>query len=404
MNKHMEQDLSNFTQSVSKVTDALNAQAKQIMQQVGILQNHSESQQSQAKVTFEEQLNHLTKIRHLLEDQSVSDILINGPKSVFIERRGVCSKADVEFDNDAQVLEMAKTIALHSGRVISHEYPMVDARLMDGSRVNIVAPPLTVDGTCISIRKFSKAGLSLGDMVRKHTISEQIAHILKIAAACKISILVSGGTGSGKTTMLNALSRHINPKERIVVIEDSAELNIKNPDKVRLEAKPQIKGEIGSIEVTIRDLVKNSLRMRPDRIIVGETRGPEAFDMIQAMNTGHSGSMTTLHANSPRDALTRLENMIGMTNYNMPQKSVRQQIASAVAVIIQLKRLSTGQRVVTHISEVTGTEGDTIAMQDIFTYKGDKQFAWNEIMPRFSNIAIGKGYKEQLNKALGTNL
>ena len=308
----------------------------------------------------------LGPLEALLADPSISDIMVNGSDQVFVERSGKLELTDVRFQDNNHVMNIATRIVTRIGRRIDESSPICDARLADGSRVNVIAPPLAIDGPSISIRKFSKKSLSLDVMSRSGTMSQKMAMLLKIAARSRLNILISGGTGSGKTTLLNALSQLIDPSERIVTIEDAAELQLQQPHVVRLETRPP--NLEGKGEVTMRGLVKNSLRMRPDRIIVGEVRGGEAVDMLQAMNTGHEGSMCTVHANKPRDALTRLENMVGMAGINLPSKAVRTQIASAVDVIVQASRMRDGVRRVAAVTEVVGMEGDVIVTQDLYTY------------------------------------
>jgi len=303
----------------------------------------------------------------LLNDSSVSDILVNGPNQVYVERKGKLVLTDVRFRNDAHVLRLAQRIASSVGRRVDQSSPMLDARLADGSRVNVVIPPLSLRGPCISIRKFSRSFIGFAKMVTFKSVSPELSRALEIAARCRLNILISGGTGSGKTTLLNALSGLIDPGERIVTIEDTAELQLQQPHVVQLESRPP--NVEGDGLVTQRDLLRNSLRMRPDRIIVGEVRGPEAFDMMQAMNTGHNGSMSTVHANSARDALTRLENMVLMADLNLPSRAVRGQIVSALDLIVQITRMRDGIRRVTEVTEVVGLEEDTITLAPLFTYK-----------------------------------
>jgi len=309
----------------------------------------------------------LGPIEPLIEDESVTDIMVNGAKQVYVERRGKLELTDVRFRDDDHVMNVATKIVTRIGRRIDESQPLVDARLADGSRVNIITPPLAIDGPSISIRKFSKKTITLDTMAQQANISPQMATLLKIAARCRLNILISGGTGSGKTTLLNALSRLIDAAERTVTIEDAAELQLQQPHVVRLETRPP--NLEGTGEITMRDLLRNSLRMRPDRIILGEIRGAEALDVLQAMNTGHDGSMSTIHANSPREALTRLENMVGMTGINLPSRAVRTQIAAAVHLVAQVNRMRDGVRRVTHVMEVVGMEGDTITTQELFTYQ-----------------------------------
>ncbi len=309
----------------------------------------------------------LGPLEPLIEDETVTDIMVNGAKQVYVERRGKLELTDVTFRDDQHVMNVATKIVTRIGRRIDELRPLVDARLPDGSRVNIIIPPLAIDGPAISIRKFSKRTITLDTMAQQANISPEMATLLKIAARCRLNILISGGTGSGKTTLLNALSRLIDPTERTVTIEDAAELQLQQPHVVRLETRsPNLEG---SGEVTMRELLRNSLRMRPDRIILGEIRGAEALDVLQAMNTGHDGSMSTIHANRPREALTRLENMVGMTGINLPSRAVRTQIAGAVNMIVQVSRMRDGVRRVTDVIEVVGMEGDVVTTQELFTYQ-----------------------------------
>jgi pilus assembly protein CpaF len=307
----------------------------------------------------------------LLADETVSDIMVNGPKQVYVERKGKLQLTDVGFRDNAHVMSICTRIVSRVGRRVDETSPLCDARLPDGSRVNIIIPPLALDGPSISIRKFAKHKITLDVMERQGNLSPEMATVLKIAGRCRLNILISGGTGSGKTTLLNALSRMIDHGERVVTIEDAAELQLQQPHVVRLETRPP--NLEGNGEVTQRDLVKNALRMRPDRIILGEIRSGEALDMLQAMNTGHDGSLGTIHANRPREALTRLENMVAMTGVKLPHEAVRAQIAGALNMIVQVSRMRDGVRRITYISEVVGMEGDVITMQDLFTfeYKGE---------------------------------
>ena len=309
----------------------------------------------------------LGPLEPLIEDDTVTDIMVNGAQQVYVERRGKLELTGVKFRDDDHVMNVATKIVTRIGRRIDESTPLVDARLMDGSRVNIIVPPLAIDGPSISIRKFSKKTITLDTMAQQANISPEMATLLKVAARCRLNILISGGTGSGKTTLLNALSRMIDPAERTVTIEDAAELQLQQPHVVRLETRPP--NLEGSGEITMRDLLRNALRMRPDRIILGEIRGAEALDVLQAMNTGHDGSMSTIHANAPREALTRLENMVGMTGINLPSRAVRTQIAAAVHLIAQVNRMRDGIRRITHIMEVVGMEGDVITTQELFTFQ-----------------------------------
>lgn len=356
----------------------------------------------------------LGPIQPLLEDETVNDILINQFNSVYVERNGRLEKTDIQFGNDEEVISIARQIVKAVGRQLNPARPLVDARLMDGSRVNIIAPPLSVDGTAISIRKFSKQNITLDDMAERGNISSQLADFCKVLGKCRLNVIISGGTGSGKTTFLNAISDYIEAHERVVTIEDAAELRLQQPHIVRLETKPvTFEHDRREDEVSIRDLVKNALRMRPDRIIVGEVRGPEAFDMMQAMNTGHEGSLTTIQANHPRDCLSRLDNMINMANVGLPASSIRQQIASAINIVVQISRMRDGKRRVTYVSEIAGMEGDIITMQDLFSFniRGENQygtlhgqFQWSGVMPRFLRRVAYYGEQERLEQALGVKL
>src|SRR6266851_2377459 len=309
----------------------------------------------------------LGPLEPLIADETVSDIMVNGPKQVYVERRGKLELTDVMFRDNGHLMNICTKIVTRIGRRIDESRPLVDARLPDGSRVNIIIPPLAIDGASISIRKFSKKSITLDIMAANLSMSPAMATVLKIAARCRLNILISGGTGSGKTTLLNALSRMIDSTERTVTIEDAAELQLQQPHVVRLETRPP--NLEGTGEINMRDLLKNALRMRPDRIIIGECRGEEALDMLQATNTGHDGSMSTIHANNPREALTRLENMIGMAGINLPSRAMRTQIASAVHLICQVQRMRDGGRRVSHITEVVGMEGEIITTQDLFTFQ-----------------------------------
>ncbi len=309
----------------------------------------------------------LGPLEPLIADETVSDIMVNGPKQVYVERRGKLELTDVIFRDNGHLMNICTKIVTRIGRRIDESRPLVDARLPDGSRVNIIIPPLAIDGASVSIRKFSKKSITLDIMAANLSMSPAMATMLKIAARCRLNILISGGTGSGKTTLLNALSRMIDSTERTVTIEDAAELQLQQPHVVRLETRPP--NLEGTGEINMRDLLKNALRMRPDRIIIGECRGEEALDMLQAMNTGHDGSMSTIHANNPREALTRLENMIGMAGINLPSRAMRTQIASAVHLICQVQRMRDGGRRVSHITEVVGMEGEIITTQDLFTFQ-----------------------------------
>ncbi|TQP29483.1 CpaF family protein [Vibrio cholerae] len=333
-----------------------------------------------------DELKGLGPLQALLENDDISDIMINGPSDIFIEIGGKLQKSSIQFVNEKQLNTIAKRIASAVGRRIDESKPLCDARLADGSRVNIVIPPLAIDGTSISIRKFKEQKIKLENLVEFGALSVEMAKLLSIASHCKCNILISGGTGSGKTTLLNALSGFIGNTERIVTIEDAAELQLQQPHIVRLETR-QASVE-GSGEITARDLVINALRMRPDRIIVGECRGGEAFEMLQAMNTGHDGSMSTLHANTPRDAIARVESMVMMATASLPIQAIRRTIVSAVDLIVQVKRLHDGSRKVMFISEIIGLEGDSVVMEDIFRFENNGEFQDGKIQGQFRSPGL----------------
>jgi pilus assembly protein CpaF len=309
----------------------------------------------------------LGPLEPLLADPTISDILVNGSQQVYVERRGQLSLTDVTFADDDHLMKIIDKIVSRVGRRVDESSPMVDARLSDGSRVNVIIPPLALDGPVLSIRRFAVVPLSMENLIEFKTLTAEMAQVLQALSSAEVNLLISGGTGSGKTTLLNIMSGFIDPGERVVTIEDAAELQLRQPHVVRLETRPA--NIEGRGEITQRTLVRNALRMRPDRIILGETRGAEAVDMLQAMNTGHEGSMTTVHANTARDALARLENMLAMAGMTLPPKVARAQIASAINVVIQVNRLTDGKRKLISISEITGLEGEMISMQDVFTFK-----------------------------------
>ncbi|MEN3972695.1 CpaF family protein [Sphingomicrobium sp. XHP0235] len=340
----------------------------------------------------------LGPLEPLLKDTSITDILVNGADNVFVERYGKLEPSPVHFKDEAHLVRIIQKIVSAVGRRIDESSPMVDARLADGSRVNAVVPPLALDGALLSIRKFAKVPIGLDRLVEIGSLPAEVAEVLQAAVVARRNIIISGGTGSGKTTMLNALSRSIDASERIVTIEDSAELQLQQDHVARLETRPP--NIEGRGEIAARDLVKNALRMRPDRIIVGEVRAGEAFDMLQAMNTGHDGSMTTIHANTPRDSISRLEQMIGMSGIDIPERSSRAQIASAVNMIVQVSRLSDGRRRLTSVAEITGMEGEIIQMQEIFRFKKtgvaedgmvEGHFEATGVLPRFLDVASAYG-------------
>jgi pilus assembly protein CpaF len=340
----------------------------------------------------------LGPLEPLLNDPTISDILVNTSQHVYVERRGRLEHTDVTFYDDAHLMKIIERIVSRVGRRIDESTPMVDARLPDGSRVNAIIPPSAIDGPLVSIRRFAVNPLTVTDMVNNQSFTPAMAQLLEALIKAKLNVLISGGTGSGKTTLLNLLSGFIPNDERVVTIEDAAELQMRQEHVLRLETRPP--NIEGKGEISQRSLVRNALRMRPDRIVLGEVRGAEALDMLHAMNTGHEGSMATLHANTPRDALTRLENMVGMAGLTMPIKAIRQQIASAITVVVQASRLTDGRRKLMSIQEVTGMEGDIINMQEIFTFKRtgvDENgmikgyFCATGVRPKFSDRLVGFG-------------
>lgn len=350
----------------------------------------------------------LGPLQQLMGDQSISDIMINGPNTVYVERRGRIEKTNVKFRSNQHLLQIAQRIANQSGRRVDESSPLLDARLKDGSRVNVVIPPVALDGVSVSIRRFSDKGITLADMIASGSVSQQICDFLSIISKCRMNVIVSGGTGSGKTTMLNALSQLIDPGERIVTIEDSAELRLKQPHVVRLESRPaNIEGQG---RITIRDLVQNALRMRPDRIIVGECRGGETFDMLQAMNTGHDGSMSTIHANNADEALNRLENMVLMSGFELPTTVIKGYIAGAVEIIIQTARMRDGVRRISEIVEITGYNGTVINTKPLFKFipldtdsegKIIGEFKFSGQMPDLIEKVEYLGLGDELRRSLG---
>jgi len=390
--------------------DDLTRQIGEIVREITIdekLNLNAPEQQSIVDLMLDDMLG-LGPLEPLLADESVTDIMVNGPYQIYVERRGKLELSGVRFQNDEHVLNIARRIVSQIGRRVDETTPLVDARLLDGSRVNIIIPPLAIDGPSISIRKFSKKGITLDVMQNQKNISPAMGTVLKIASRSQLNILISGGTGSGKTTLLNAMSQMIDPGERIVTIEDAAELQLQQPHVVRLETRPP--NLEGSGEITMRDLVKNALRMRPDRIILGEVRGSEAVDMLQAMNTGHDGSLGTIHANRPREALTRLENMIGMAGINLPARAVRTQIASALDMIVQVSRMRDGMRRITHVEEIVGMEGEIITTQTLFTYEFEGEgkdglllgsFKSSGLRPHFTPRAAYFGLDKPLMEVMG---
>jgi len=343
----------------------------------------------------------LGPLEPLLKDPTISDILVNRHDTIYIERRGKIERTNVTFKDDEHLMRVIERIVSSVGRRIDESSPMVDARLQDGSRVNAIIPPLAIDGPVVSIRRFGADPLKMAMLVENKALTKDIADMLQMVVHARLNVLISGGTGAGKTTLLNALSAFIPENERIVTIEDSAELQLQQPHTVRLETRPP--NIEGRGEVTQRDLVRNALRMRPDRIVIGEVRGGEAIDMLQAMNTGHDGSLTTIHANTPRDALSRLETMIQMTGMRLSDRAMRQQVASAINIVLQVARMSDGTRRVTSISEITGMEGETITMQEIFQYERTGVDSQGMVVGRFRPTGIRPRFAERL-KSCGMQL
>ena len=338
----------------------------------------------------------LGPLEPLLADPAISDILVNSYSNVFIERRGKLEKTSISFKDDEHLMRVIERIVSTVGRRIDEAQPMVDARLPDGSRVNAIIPPLSIDGPTLSIRRFGTDPLKMPQLIENGALTREIAILFEMCVRARLNIIISGGTGAGKTTLLNAMSAYIPSDERIVTIEDSAELQLQQPHVVRLETRPM--NIEGKGEVSQRDLVRNSLRMRPDRIVIGEVRGGEAIDMLQAMNTGHDGSLTTIHANSPRDALARLETMIQMTGMRLSDRAMRQQVASAVNLVIQVARLTDGTRRITSISEITGMEGEMITMQEIFQFERTGVDAAGKVLGRFRTTGIRPRFAERLKQ------
>jgi len=343
----------------------------------------------------------LGPLEPLLADPTISDILVNSHSTIYVERRGKLEATNVAFKDDEHLMRVIERIVSSVGRRIDESSPMVDARLRDGSRVNAIIPPLSIDGPVLSIRRFGTEPLRMDSLIENKALTRDIADMLEMCVKARLNVLISGGTGAGKTTLLNALSAYIPENERIVTIEDSAELQLQQPHVVRLETRPP--NIEGRGEVTQRDLVRNALRMRPDRIVIGEVRGGEAIDMLQAMNTGHDGSLTTVHANTPRDALARLETMIQMTGMRLSDRAMRQQVASALDLVVQVARLSDGTRRLTAISEITGMEGETITMQEIFIFERTGVDSQGQVIGRFRPTGIRPRFAERL-KASGLQL
>ena len=339
----------------------------------------------------------LGPLEPLMRDPAVADILVNSAKNVYVERRGLLEKTDVQFRDNAHLRQIIDRIVSAVGRRVDESSPMVDARLADGSRVNAIIPPLALDGPCLSIRRFTNVKLSGAELVTNHSLTTQMLDLLKACVKARLNVVISGGTGAGKTTLLNLLSSYISERERIITIEDAAELQLQQEHVVRLETRPaNIEGKGAILQ---RQLLINSLRMRPDRIVVGEVRGEEALDMLQAMNTGHDGSLTTIHANTPRDALGRLETMVAMAGLNLPDKAIRRQIASAIDVVLQVSRLSDGTRKVIYLSEITGMEGETVSIQDIFQFHRRGIGPRGEVLGEFLPVGIRPKFADRLEAA-----
>ncbi|MCA0919483.1 CpaF family protein [Pseudooceanicola nanhaiensis] len=363
----------------------------EVLQEKGVVLNREE--RTTLVQELYDEVKGLGPLESLLKDDTVSDILVNGPHQIFVEREGKLQLSDVTFKDERHLLRIIDKIVSAVGRRVDESNPYVDARLADGSRFNAMVPPIAVDGSLVSIRKFKKDKLGIDDLVRFGAFSEEMAAYLQAAVACRLNVIVSGGTGSGKTTTLNALSSFIDNSERILTIEDTAELQLQQVHVGRMESRPP--NVEGKGAVTPRDCLKNALRMRPDRIIVGETRGEEVIDMLQAMNTGHDGSMTTIHANSARDGVSRLENMIAMAGIEMPLKAMRSQISSAVHIIVQASRLQDGSRRMTSITEITGMEGEVISMQEVFRFQRVGLTPENKIIGHFTATGVRSHYSER---------
>lgn len=379
------------TASENDLRQEINAIAQESLEDMGIVLNREERMTVSQELFFE--VTGLGPLETLLKDETVNDILVNGPQQIFVEREGKLELTDVTFKDEKHLLRIIDKIVSAVGRRVDESNPYVDARLQDGSRFNAMVPPIAVDGSLVSIRKFKKDKLGIEDLVQFGAFTEEMAAYLQAAVACRLNVIVSGGTGSGKTTTLNALSSFIDNSERILTIEDTAELQLQQTHVGRMESRPP--NVEGKGEVSPRDCLKNALRMRPDRIIVGETRGEEVIDMLQAMNTGHDGSMTTIHANSARDGVSRLENMIAMAGIEMPIKAVRSQISSAVNLIVQASRLQDGSRRMTSITEITGMEGDVISMQEVFKYQRVGLTPDNKIIGHFTATGVRSNYSDR---------
>jgi len=391
-----------------QVRDEINDMVSEIISMRGLVLSMQEQQ-----LVIEDICNDvlgLGPIEPLLARDDIADLMVNGPDVVYIEVNGKMEKTTIKFRDQAQLMNICQRIVSAVGRRVDEASPICDARLADGSRVNVIAPPLAIDGTALTIRKFKKDKLTLENLLQFGSITPELKTVMEVISAIRLNTLISGGTGSGKTTLLNCMTGHIDPAERIITCEDSAELQLQQPHVVRLETRPP--NLEGKGEISMRDLVKNCLRMRPERIIVGEVRGPEAFDLLQAMNTGHDGSMGTIHANNPREAISRVENMIMMGGYNLPSKAMREQISGAVNVIVQASRLRDGSRKITHLTEVIGMEGDIITLQDLCVYEIEGEDAngklvgrhkFSGLRPSFWDKAKYYGLERKLAEALNQN-
>ena len=389
-------DVINLSALDSMSREQINAEVGDIIAEELNSQRHALNNAERRQLTNDvlDELLGLGPLEPLLKDSTITDILVNGHDTVFVERYGVLERSQVRFKDDRHLIRIIQKIVSAVGRRIDESSPLVDARLADGSRVNAVVPPLAIDGPLLSIRKFAKIPIDMARLVEIGSIPQPVTEVLRAIVHGRLNVLISGGTGSGKTTLLNAMSANIDNHERIVTIEDSAELQLQQTHVARLETRPA--NIEGRGEVTQRDLVKNALRMRPDRIIVGEVRAGEAFDMLQAMNTGHDGSMTTVHANSPRDALSRVEQMIGMSGIDIPLRSIRSQIASAIDVVVQVQRLSDGRRKLISLSELSGMEGDVITMQEIFRFRQTGIDQDGQVLGRFEALGVRPRFAEHL--------
>ncbi len=382
--------------AVDLPTPVLQRQLEQIIHDIANGERYELSAREQNRLA-EELANDMTgygPLESLLADASVTDIMVNGPASVYVERAGKLERTGVRFRDADHIASIAQKIAARVGRRIDESSPMVDARLPDGSRVNVIFPPLSIDSPCISIRKFSRHRLDFSAMVENSTMSAGVARLLGIAARCRLNVLISGGTGSGKTTLLNAMSQMIDNGERIISVEDAAELQLRQPHVIRLETRPN--NLEGQGAVSQRELLRNALRMRPDRIILGEVRGEEAFDMLQAMNTGHDGSISTVHANTARDALTRIENMVQMGQFNLPSRAIRSQIVGAIDLIVQVERMRDGVRRVTQLAEICGLEGDVITMNDLAAFEFEHEDTLGRIVGHYTTGGTRPGFLRRL--------